>query len=65
MLGKGTCREEWQESEIHTMNLSEVLAVNLKEAGLLDRDLSLLEWLQEQNFSCVRYNHENDGNKVG
>lgn len=64
MLGKGTSHEEWQHSEIHTMNLSEVLSINLKEAKLLDRHITLLDWLREQDFSCVKYNHENDGNGI-
>lgn len=64
MLGKGTSREEWQHSEIHTMNLFEVLFTNLKEVNLLDRDITLLQWLREHDFSCVRYNHENDGNEI-
>jgi hypothetical protein len=62
MLGRGTTREEWQAHEIHAMNLSEVLAINLKEANLLPRDINLLQWLREQDFACVRYDHRNDGN---
>ncbi len=62
MLGKGTNREEWQDNEIHTMNLSDVLSVNLQEAKLLDRDITFLQWLRENDFSCVKYDHENDGN---
>ncbi len=62
MLGKGTSRQEWQATEIHTMNLSDALAINLKEAKLLDRDITFLQWLRENEFSCVKYNHQNDGN---
>lgn len=62
MLGKGTNREEWQDKEIHTMNLSDVLSANLKQAKLLDRDISFLQWLRENDFSYVKYDHENDGN---
>lgn len=64
MLGKGTSREEWLGSEIHTMNLSDVLSINLKEAKLLDQDITLLQWLKEHDFSCVRYDHRNDGNGI-
>lgn len=64
MLGKGTSREEWQHHEIHTMNLSDILAINLKDAGLLQRNIDVLQWLREQDFSCVRYDHQNDGNKI-
>ena len=62
MLGNGTTLKEWQDNEIHTMNLSDVLSVNLKQAKLLDRNITFLQWLRENDFSCVRYNHENDGN---
>ena len=62
ILGKGTTHEEWQDNEIHTMNLSDVLSTNLKQVKLLDRDITFLQWLRDNNFSCVRYNHENDGN---
>ncbi|MCC8070282.1 MAG: hypothetical protein LIO90_00580 [Bacteroidales bacterium] len=64
MLGKGTSREEWQNTEIHTMTLSEALSTNLKTAHLLNRDITFLEWLQEYDFSCVRYDHRNDGNAI-
>lgn len=64
MLGKGTSREEWQGSEIHAMNLSDVLSINLKKAKLIDRDMTLLQWLEENDFSCVRYDHINDGNGI-
>ena len=62
ILGKGTTREEWQDNEIHTMNLSDVLFTNLQQVKMLDRDITFLQWLRENNFSCVRYDHENDGN---
>lgn len=62
MLGRGTTREEWQANEVHTMNLADALSTNLKQAKLLDRDITFLQWLREVDFSCVRYNHENDGN---
>lgn len=64
MLGRGKTRDGWQASEIHTMNLSEVLSVNLKAAKLLERDINLLQWLREHDFSCVRYDHRNDGNSA-
>lgn len=64
ILGKGCSREEWLQSEVHKMNLYDVLSTNLKETNLLNRDITLLQWLREQDFSCVRYCHENDGNAI-
>lgn len=64
MLGRGLSRDEWQGNEIHTMNLSDALSTNLKGARLLDKDITLLKWLQDNNFKFVRYNHVNDGNIV-
>ena len=37
------------EFEEHVMNLSEVLALNLKELGYINRNLTLLEWLREND----------------
>ena len=46
--------------EQHVMDLSEALAINLKEAGLLDRDITLFEWLQERDYAGVEYDHNYD-----
>ena len=46
--------------EEHTMDLSEALAINLKEAGLLDRNLTLFDWLRERNYAGVEYDHNYD-----
>jgi hypothetical protein len=62
MLGKGVTRTEWQAYEMHTMSLSEILSINLKEGHLLDRNVTLLQWLRERDYACVRYDHSNDGN---
>lgn len=43
------------EHEVHVMNLSEALALNLKEIGFIDRDLTLLEWLRESDYRYVNY----------
>ena len=48
------------EKEIHVMNLSEALNLNLKEAGLLDKDETLLQWLRARNYKGVEYNHNYD-----
>lgn len=46
--------------EIHTMNLYDALNTNLKETGLLDKDISLLDWLRERDYQGVEYEHNFD-----
>ncbi|MCC8070526.1 MAG: hypothetical protein LIO90_01835 [Bacteroidales bacterium] len=48
------------DKEIHTMNLNEALTTNLKVVGLLDRDLTLLDWLRERDYQGVEYEHNFD-----
>lgn len=36
--------------EIHTMSLAELLDINLRDAGFLNRDISVLDWLREHDF---------------
>lgn len=48
------------EFEEHVMNLSEVLALNLKKLGYIDRNLTLLEWLRETDYAYVNYNRNHD-----
>ena len=42
------------------MNLSEVLSLNLKNLGYIDRNLTLLDWLRENNYAYVNYNRNYD-----
>ena len=42
------------------MTLSEALAINLKEIGFIDRDITLLEWLRESDYKYVNYNRNHD-----
>ena len=42
------------------MCLSEVLSLNLKTLGFIDRDLTLLEWLRETDYTYVNYNRNYD-----
>ena len=61
-------RHYWDEFEVgnaHTeaepfyaMYLEEALEANLLEKGLLDKDITLLEWLRGRDYACIRY----DGN---
>ena len=46
--------------EQHTMDLSEALAINLKDAGLLERDITLFDWLRERDYAGVEYDHNYD-----
>ena len=46
--------------EQHVMFLAEALQLNLKEAGLLDRDITLFDWLRERDYKGVEYDHNYD-----
>jgi len=45
--------------EIHVMNLSEALAVDLATLGL-NRHVTLLEWLRARDYEGVKYDHNYD-----
>ncbi|MCI5982129.1 MAG: hypothetical protein SPE05_03400 [Bacteroidales bacterium] len=53
-IGSDGAREE------HVMTLSEALSLNLKDSSLLNRDLTLLEWLRECDYVCVNYKRNHD-----
>lgn len=46
--------------EQHVMCLAEALRLNLKETGLLDRDITIFEWLRERDYKGVEYDHNYD-----
>ena len=46
--------------EEHVMNLSEALALNLKEVGFIDRDITLWDWLRECDYNVVNYERNYD-----
>ena len=46
--------------ECHTQSLSDVLAINLKEHNLSDKDMTLLEWLRSIDYACVLYDNNYD-----
>lgn len=50
----------YKQGEEHYMNLSEALNANLKEIGVLDRDITLLQWLRERDYKGVEYDHNFD-----
>lgn len=49
----GACEE-------HTMCLNDALSLNLKTLGYIDRNLTLLEWLRECDYSVVDYERNYD-----
>lgn len=46
--------------EQHVMYLAEALRLNLKEVGLLDRDITLFDWLRKRDYKGVEYDHNYD-----
>lgn len=44
--------------DVYAMDLEDAMAINLKDAGLLDDDVTLLEWLRARDYKGIRY----DGN---
>ena len=58
IIGKGIDTEGANEE--HVMMLSEVLNLNLKELGFVERDLTLLQWLRECDYECVNYDRNYD-----
>ena len=52
IIGHGTTGH--YDEELHVMNLSDALNVNLKELGFLDRDITVLGWLRERDYKGVR-----------
>ena len=47
-------------TEWHFSSLAELLEINLKEYGYLDRDITFWQWLKEQDYSCIRYDRDGD-----
>ncbi len=46
--------------EVHVMNLSEALNLNLKEIGALDEDITLFAWLRRRDYAGIDYNQDID-----
>lgn len=46
--------------EQHVMCLFDALNLNLKEVGLLNRGVTLFQWLRERDYTGVEYNHNYD-----
>lgn len=58
VVGHGIGTDGAQEE--HVMNLSEALALNLKELGFIDRNLTLWDWLRECDYNVVNYERNYD-----
>lgn len=46
--------------EVHVMCLAEALALNLKNLGWIERDLTLWQWLREGDYKMVNYERNYD-----
>ena len=44
----------------HVQGLSYVLAINMKECGLLGENITLLQWLKKRDYKGVRYDQNRD-----
>ncbi len=53
----GKCNDEAQ--EVHVMNLSEALSVDLSTVGL-NRKLTLFDWLKQRDYAGVQYDRNYD-----
>ena len=47
-------------NEEHVMCLAEALALNLKQAGFIERDITLWNWLRERDYAVVNYERNYD-----
>lgn len=47
-------------NEEHFMNLSDALNANLKDFGILGKDMTLLQWLRNRDYENVEYEHNFD-----
>jgi len=57
-IGHGTYGH--YDEEVYVMTLAEALAVNLREAGFIEQDMTLLEWLRARDYAGVEYDHNYD-----
>jgi hypothetical protein len=49
-----------ESKEIHTMNLCEALNLNLRDAGVLCKDITLLDWLRSINYQGITFDNNYD-----
>lgn len=55
----GSDRDDVPDDYIHVMNLTEALSVNLKTAGFIERDVTVLEWLRSRDYAGAMFDHNN------
>lgn len=46
------------ENDFYAMTFQDAMLVNLEDVGLLEQNMTMLEWLRSKDYECVRY----DGN---
>lgn len=51
----GKYGDEW-----HFDSLAEILNINLKEKGYLNRSITLWQWLRERDYAGIRYDRDGD-----
>lgn len=56
-IGHQNADGAWDEEQ-HVMNIAEVMDINLKFAGYIQQDLTVLEWLRMHDFQMVHYDRE-------
>ena len=55
IVGQG--KGEFRKDEVHTMNLSEALNIDMKANGFLPDAISFFEWLRKIDYRGLQYNH--------
>lgn len=46
--------------EVHAMTFQEAMTTNLKDANVLEEDITLIEWLRRRAFKGIEYDHNFD-----
>lgn len=44
----------------HVQGIADALALNMKECGFLDENITLLQWLKKRDYKGVRYDQNRD-----
>jgi len=51
----GQMLPDGEHKEQHVMDIKEAMELNLMDLGYIDRNLTVLEWLRENDFAMVNY----------
>lgn len=54
----GSGKEDLKWDVVHTMSLSDALQTNLKESGLINQDMTLLEWLRQRDYANALFHNQ-------